>query len=173
MPAPKPYWSLRDMVIAAQAKRITDEREAIAELQRLLSIAIKRQCLSDVPLGRLSVRRDRFLDDRRADAGASAVSRSAPSRSAFREGAFDEAEDARKVAAHLGTSHTELYVDPKTAMDVIPKLPRCTTSHSPIPRKFRRIWYRRSRDSMSPWRCRATPATSCSAATTAMCGVAV
>src|ERR1700754_541519 len=31
MPAPKPYWSQREAVVAAQARRITDEREAIAE----------------------------------------------------------------------------------------------------------------------------------------------
>src|SRR6202040_2681103 len=51
MPAPKAYWSLRNQVVAAQSARIDDETEATQELQRLLSIAIKRQCLSDVPLG--------------------------------------------------------------------------------------------------------------------------
>jgi asparagine synthase (glutamine-hydrolysing) len=123
MPAPKPYWSLRETVIAAQAKRVTDEREAIAELQRLLSIAIKRQCLSDVPLGA-------FLSggiDSSTIVALMQAQTSQPVRTftiGFSEAAFDEAADARKVAKHLGTSHTELYVDPRTAMDVIPKLPQ-------------------------------------------------
>ena len=51
MPEPAAYWSLRNRVVAAQSSRISDEAEATEELQRLLSIAIKRQCLSDVPLG--------------------------------------------------------------------------------------------------------------------------
>jgi asparagine synthase (glutamine-hydrolysing) len=123
MPAPKPYWSLRQTVMAAQTNRITDEQEAVAELQRLLSNAIKRQCLSDVPLGA-------FLSggiDSSTIVALMQAQTSQPVRTftiGFREDAFDEASDARKVAAHLGTSHTELYVDPRTAMDVIPKLPR-------------------------------------------------
>jgi len=51
MPEPAAYWSLRERVAAAQGERISSEVEAVDELQRLLSIAIKRQCLSDVPLG--------------------------------------------------------------------------------------------------------------------------
>jgi len=122
MPAPKPYWSLRETVVAAQARRITDEGEAIAELQRLLSIAIKRQCLSDVPLGA-------FLSggiDSSTIVALMQAQASQPVRTftiGFNEDAFDEATEARKVAAHLGTLHTELYVDPETARNVIPKLP--------------------------------------------------
>ena len=122
MPAPKPYWSLRDTVVAAQTKRVTDEREAVAELQRLLSIAIKRQCLSDVPLGA-------FLSGGIDSSTIVALMQAQASRPVrtftigFREDAFDEAAEARKVASHLGTLHTELYVDPKTALEVIPKLP--------------------------------------------------
>ncbi|SHN82467.1 asparagine synthase (glutamine-hydrolyzing) [Bradyrhizobium erythrophlei] len=122
MPEPKSYWSLRETVVAAQTKRIADEREAVAELQRLLSIAVKRQCLSDVPLGA-------FLSggiDSSTIVALMQAQASQPVRTftiGFREDAFDEAAEARKVAAHLGTSHTELYVDPQTARNVIPKLP--------------------------------------------------
>ncbi len=122
MPAPTPYWSLRDTVIGAQGSRFTDEREAALELEQLLSIAIKRQCLSDVPLGAFL---SGGIDSSTIVALMQAQSR-LPVRTftiGFSETAFDEAADARRVAGHLGTSHTELYVDAKTAMDVIPKLP--------------------------------------------------
>jgi asparagine synthase (glutamine-hydrolysing) len=123
LPAPEAYWSLRDHVVAAQGSRVSDDVEATAELERLLSIAIKRQCLSDVPLGA-------FLSggiDSSTIVALMQAQASQPVRTftiGFSEGAFDEAGDARRVAKHLGTSHTELYVDARTAMDVIPKLPQ-------------------------------------------------
>jgi asparagine synthase (glutamine-hydrolysing) len=40
----------------------------------------------------------------------------------FSESGYDEAPQARAVAAHLGTDHTELYVTPREAMAVIPRL---------------------------------------------------
>jgi asparagine synthase (glutamine-hydrolysing) len=122
-PEPVAYWSLREKVVAAQGERIHDEAEAITELQRLLSIAIKRQCLSDVPLGA-------FLSagiDSSTIVALMQTQASQPVRTftiGFAESKFNEADDARKVAAHLGTLHTEVYVDAKTAMDVIPRLPR-------------------------------------------------
>ena len=123
MPEPASYWSLRSHIVAAQNARIRDEAEAVEELERLLSIAIKRQSLSDVPLGA-------FLSggiDSSTIVALMQAQSTLPVRTftmGFSEGAFDEAADARKVAEHLGTSHTELYVDPKTAMDVIPRLPQ-------------------------------------------------
>ena len=41
----------------------------------------------------------------------------------FTDPDFDEARYAHSVARHLGTSHTEHYVGPKEAIDVIGKLP--------------------------------------------------
>jgi asparagine synthase (glutamine-hydrolysing) len=123
LPQPQVYWSLREQVVAAQTARITNENEAIGELERLLSIAVKRQCLSDVPLGA-------FLSGGVDSSTIVALMQAQASRPVrtfsigFAEGGYNEAEDARKVASHLGTAHTEFYVDAKTAMDVIPKLAR-------------------------------------------------
>jgi asparagine synthase (glutamine-hydrolysing) len=41
----------------------------------------------------------------------------------FHEQGYDEAQAARRVARHLGTDHTELYVTPAEARAVIPRLP--------------------------------------------------
>ena len=122
-PIPQPYWSMRDGVVAAQADRISNETEAIEQLEQLLSVAVKRQSLSDVPLGA-------FLSGGVDSSTIVALMQAQASRPVrtfsigFTEGGYNEAEDARRVAQHLGTDHTELYVDARTAMEVIPKLPR-------------------------------------------------
>ena len=41
----------------------------------------------------------------------------------FHAHGYDEAQYARRVAAHLRTDHTEFYVEPRHALDVIPRLP--------------------------------------------------
>lgn len=123
MPQPVQYWSHRDCVVAGQGSRIESEADAVDEFERLLSRAISRQCLSDVPLGA-------FLSggvDSSTVVALMQKQSSQPIRTftiGFSEGGFDEAGEARDVARHLGTSHTELYVDAKTAMDVIPNLSR-------------------------------------------------
>jgi asparagine synthase (glutamine-hydrolysing) len=117
------YWSVEK---AAERGKQTpfnvSDREAVDTLEILLGDAVGRRLVADVPLGA-------FLSggiDSSTVAAMMRVRSNAPVRTysiGFREEGFDEAPQARAVAAHLGTEHTELYVSPAEARDVIHNLP--------------------------------------------------
>jgi asparagine synthase (glutamine-hydrolyzing) len=117
------YWSLRDVVTRATADRFTgNDEEATDELERIVTESVKLRMISDVPLGV-------FLSggvDSSLVASVMQAQSSAPVKTftiGFREAEYDEAQYAAAVAKHLGTDHTELYVTPSDAQDVIPRLP--------------------------------------------------
>lgn len=98
------------------------EEEKVLELDELLSKVVSNHMVSDVPLGALL---SGGIDSSVVVAFMQKVSAS-PVRTftmAFKEKEYNEAPWASKVAKHLGTDHSELYVTPKEAMDVIPRLP--------------------------------------------------
>jgi asparagine synthase (glutamine-hydrolysing) len=120
---PEAYWSLAEAVRAAQADPFTGtESEAIDALAAHVRTAVRGQLLSDVPLGA-------FLSGGVDSSTVVALMRevaSGPVRTftiGFDEPGYNEAEHAKAVARHLGTEHTELYVTPREAMEVIPSLP--------------------------------------------------
>lgn len=116
------WWSLAQVVEAGAANPITDEREAVDELERVLARAVQQQSLADVPLGA-------FLSggvDSSAIVALMQRHSSQPVKTftiGFEEKSYDESDHARAVAHHLGTLHTELYVTAAEARDVIPMLP--------------------------------------------------
>lgn len=98
------------------------EEEKVGELDELLSIVVSDHLVSDVPLGALL---SGGVDSSVVVALMQKVGTS-PVRTfsmGFREQEYNEAPWASKVAEHLGTDHTEFYVTPKDALDVIPHLP--------------------------------------------------
>jgi len=117
------YWSYLDVIGQALQDPITDETEALDELERVLARAISGQSMADVPVGA-------FLSGGIDSSTICALYQkysATPVRTfsiGFEEADYNEAEDAKRVASYLGTVHDERYVTVKEAREIIPLLPR-------------------------------------------------
>ncbi|MGE5271108.1 MAG: asparagine synthase (glutamine-hydrolyzing), partial [Thiohalocapsa sp.] len=118
------YWDLRAIVERAvrMPAKLGDD-EAVSELDALLSDAVRRRMVADVPLGcLLSGGVDSSLVTALLQENSNRPIKTFSI--GFRDRMFDEAPFAREVARHLGTEHTELYVEPDDALGLIEKLPQ-------------------------------------------------
>lgn len=117
----KEYWRLPDPSVSETSSGLNEE-EYLLRLDDLLTTAVSDRLISDVPLGALL---SGGIDSSVVAALMQKVS-STPSRTfsiGFKEQGYNEAPWAAKVAQHLNTEHTELYVSVKDALDVILHLP--------------------------------------------------
>lgn len=116
------YWNLVDLFGTRDFSRFNGSaNDASKILEHIISDAIGRQLISDVPLGL-------FLSGGIDSSLVAALAQSRMDKPlnsfaiGFTEDAYNEAHYAKAVAKHLKTNHHEMYVSPSDAMSVIPKL---------------------------------------------------
>ena len=116
------YWDLRSLARdAVRGRDALDDGAAVESLDTLLRDAVKRRMVADVPLGV-------FLSGGIDSSTVLALMQAESERPVqsftigFAEAGYDEAGDAKRVAAHLGSDHTELCVTEDHALAVLPWL---------------------------------------------------
>jgi len=115
----KPYWKLSEN--DPSENKVRDVDEISDEIDALLKGIVKRQMISDVPIGG-------FLSGGIDSSLIVAIMQSLSSQNVntysigFDNDAFNEAHHAKRVANHLGVNHTEMYFDETQLRDYIPKL---------------------------------------------------
>jgi asparagine synthase (glutamine-hydrolysing) len=119
-----PYWSAREVAETGVSTPLTgDDADSTTQLESLLRRVIGDEMVADVPLGA-------FLSGGVDSSALVAIMQADSTRPVrtftigFDERDHNEAPHAAAVAKHIGTDHTELYVTPQDALDVIPLLPQ-------------------------------------------------
>lgn len=120
------YWDPLAVVRDGQNRPLdltpANEERFITETDELLTDAVQRRMIADVPLGT-------FLSGGIDSSVVTALMQKCsltPVRTfciGFEEADYNEAPYAAAVARHLGTDHTELYLTARDAHNVIPDLP--------------------------------------------------
>lgn len=117
------YWDIASVYREKSGQPVEEYAEAKQGLKQLLRKATGERMIADVPLGS-------FLSGGYDSSLISAIAQEqldTPLKTfsiGFREKRFDEAQYAREVAKHLGTDHTELYIDEPEMFDLVASIPQ-------------------------------------------------
>ena len=122
LPVSRQFWSARAAVERARSRPIAGSPDRMTDqLEVILSTAVESRMVADVPVGA-------FLSGGVDSSLVVALMQSLSSRAVrtftvgFADRAFDESQEAARVAEHLGTDHTCLMVTDDDAAAVIPDL---------------------------------------------------
>ena len=122
-PVLAPYWSAEQAARDGLESPLEgSDKEVIEQFHQTLLYAVRLRMIADVPLGA-------FLSGGIDSSVVVALMQAQSARPVktftigFHEGVYNEAVHAKKVAEYLGTDHTELFVTPEDALNVVPLLP--------------------------------------------------
>jgi asparagine synthase (glutamine-hydrolysing) len=117
------YWEAKDVFkCGIEQPFLGNNTQALSELKKIIDDAVGMRMIADVPLGAFL---SGGIDSSLVAATMQKLSKQ-PIQSfsiGFKENQFNEAEHARRVATHLGTNHTEMFVGEREALDIIPSIP--------------------------------------------------
>jgi asparagine synthase (glutamine-hydrolysing) len=120
---PVPYWSLAHAAVHGRDHPFAGSFEdAVDALELLVRQAVQLQSVADVPVGA-------FLSGGIDSSTVVAMMQSATTSKVttfsigMPDSRMDESQHAASVARHLGTNHVEHIIQPREALDLIPRLP--------------------------------------------------
>lgn len=117
------YWDIKNVYQEQVSKPAPSYEEAKATLKDLLRKSVKERMIADVPLGT-------FLSGGYDSSLVSAIAQELSDQPiktfaiGFNEEKYNEAKYAKTVAEHLGTNHTETYIDEKEMFNLVSSIPK-------------------------------------------------
>jgi asparagine synthase (glutamine-hydrolysing) len=122
LPAPVAYWSLAQATLQGEQNPFKGSfNDAVDALEVLVRQAVQLQSVADVPVGA-------FLSGGIDSSTVVAMMQSATTSKVtsfsigMPDAKMDESKHAAAVARHLGTNHVEHIIQPREALDLIPRL---------------------------------------------------
>ncbi len=122
-PEVRSYWSAAEVAEKGVLSPLAgSDVEVVEQLHEQLLSAVRLRMIADVPLGAFlsgGIDSSTVVALMQAQSGPPVKTFTI----GFHESGYNEATHAKRIAEHLGTEHTELYVTPEEALEVVPVLP--------------------------------------------------